>query len=299
MNVSPVVWRSVCDTAPARRHCVQVAISATNMTLGAEADLRRRRWAGRTRLRRIYDQALKGKCTANKTVVEVGAGLGVHSLYFASRSCTVLALEPEDSQRRLLEVSRTRLRQPDLLTIDSRAITSSTRDDAILRVAPRSPGLSHLSSLANPYKDRFYWSRATVPAIQLDRLLNYDEAKFVDLMIVDVQGGEYAVLCSTRGLMMSGVVRDLLVHVDPSITTITQARWLRTQIESSGFRMVPVHDATYQWRWQEFTTRRGAGVVHYRFDRPAAVRSCAGTCSCTPPPVHARPAKFARTLAVK
>ncbi len=84
MNTSargvPLVWRSVCDTVVPRPHCVEVAISAKDSVIGTEEEIGRYGWKGRGRLRRIVEHALNGTCRG-KAVVEVGAGIGPHSLY--------------------------------------------------------------------------------------------------------------------------------------------------------------------------------------------------------------------------
>jgi len=215
--------------------------------------------------------------------VDVGASVGPYALYFASRGCRVIAVEPDFRSFAHLQngIQATRL-GARVVPIHA-SVSATVRSNSTLRFNSLDYGESHLIAAMG----RFFraassarWMRTTVKSVDLATIL----ARFpqVDLLKVDVSGSEFSVICSGRTELASGKVRNLLVTADWNALSTFQGRFLRAQIEGSGFRMAPGHRAIQAWSWDDFFARRSVGYPLYEWTRKEAVKSCSTSCSCYP-----------------
>ena len=278
----------VCDGDFGRRpYCVEVEVptpNATHNTRGALHEIWRRTWRKADYLHLIWRRVLKESC-GGKYVVDIGASVGPYALYFASRGCRVIAVDPDFRSfghfTKGIEASRLGAR---IVPIHA-SISATVRSNSTLRFNSLDYGESHLITAMGRFSraaSSARWMRTNVPSVDLATIL----ARFprVDLLKVDVSGSEFSVICSGRTELASGKVRNLLVTADWNTLSTFQGRFLRAQIEGSGFRLAPGHRAIQSWSWDDFFARKSVGYPLYEWTQKEAVKSCSSSCSCFPTP---------------
>ena len=276
----------VCDGDFGRRpSCVEVQVPTPNLThntRGALYEIWRRTWRKSNYLHLIWRRVLQESCRG-KYVVDVGASVGPYALYFASRGCRVTAVEPDFRSFGHLQNGIQEARLGARITAIQASVSATVRSNSTLRFNALDYGESHLIAAMGRFSraaSSARWMRTSVQSVGLATTL----ARFpqVDLLKVDVSGSEFSVICSGRTELASGKVRNLLVTVDWNALSTFQGRFLRAQIEGSGFRLAPGHRAIQTWSWDNFFARNAVGYPLYEWTRKEAVKSCSSSCSCYP-----------------
>lgn len=282
---SPLTMRRICDGDFGRQpYCIEVELpmpNRTHNTRGAVYEMWKRTWRKASYLHLIWRRTLHETCQG-KHVVDVGASVGPYALYFASRGCHVVAVEPDWRSFGHLSSGRNASRLGARMRLIHAAISATPRNSSTLRLNNLDYGETHLISAMGRFvkATTHRWMRTTVPALDLASVLG--GLHRVDLLKIDVSGSELSVVCSARTMLSTGRVRNVLVTVDWNALSTFQGRFLRAQLEGSGFRMAPAHRAPQNWNWDDFFGHRSVGTVMYEWTESNAVRSCAASCSCYP-----------------
>ena len=245
--------RTICDGDFGRApHCVNVLVPRPNSTDSHQGEVFKiwqRTWFEERHIHNLWRRTFAESCRA-KQVVDIGASVGPYALYFASRGCGVLAVEPD---WRLAHLMRLAAREQKLwLTISHTVISPTPRLNATLRWGHTDWSASHtVTSLARvPRPVSSTWSRVVVPTLSLDDLL--ERFSSVHLLKVEVSGSEFSVLCSGRHMLSAGRAKALLLTVDYHIISSSHGRLLRLQVEASGFRVAPSYRSISSWNWSSF-----------------------------------------------
>ncbi|MBE36426.1 MAG: hypothetical protein CMI16_12865 [Opitutaceae bacterium] len=276
----------VCDGDFGRPpFCVDVQVPTPNLThntRGALHDIWRGVWHRGSYLHLLWRRVMQESCKG-KYVVDIGASVGPYAMYFASRGCQVIAVEPDFRSfkhlRNGIEAARIGARIKPIHA----AVSAAARGNSTMRFNSLDYGESHLIAAMGRFSraaSHARWMRTTVKAIDLATILS--RLPRVDLLKVDASGSEFSVVCSGRGELANGKVRNLLVTADWNALSSFQGRFLRAQIESSGFRLAPDHRSVQTWSWNDFFARKSVGYPLYEWTRAEAVKSCAASCSCYP-----------------
>ena len=188
--------RRVCDAEG--EGCFNAALidpvdaSSGRVARGPSGEVYADAWGEHVFLSPIFKHALNSTCFhrdgSRKTVVDVGANIGLYSLYFASRGCTVHAVEPVPVNGDHIDLSVRLNGFNDHFFLHRYAISTSASGFLRMRFAPQETGLSHAVGTENGYYmgDRLgllrtartstpyfgrNWTEIVVPTTQLDRLL--------------------------------------------------------------------------------------------------------------------------------
>ena len=117
---------------------------------GPSGEVYQSAWGEHIFLSPIFKHALKGTCFhpdgSRKTVVDVGANVGLYSLYFASRGCTVHSVEPVPVNADHIELSVRINGFSDRLFVHRYAISTRASGHIRMRFSPWETGLSHAVS---------------------------------------------------------------------------------------------------------------------------------------------------------
>ena len=123
-----------------------------------------------------------------KTVIDAGANIGLSAVFFATRfpHATVVAIEPESENFRLLQLNTRHY--PQVLPLRAALWSEDT-----------SLGLSNPDDRVDSYQYRPDSTQQTVPAFQLPSLLARFHLSNVDVLKIDIEGGERDVFALKPG----------------------------------------------------------------------------------------------------
>lgn len=210
-------------------------------------------WGDEHALAPLFVQAMRGSCTRPtgepKIVLDVGAAIGLYSLYFASRGCRVHAVDPLPLNALALESAAMHNRVSNRLTVYRSALGTKT-GLASFRYSVHNTDDTHNSltsgirpsTLGVPQPTQ--WRQTRAFALGLDALVqrNHIGATSVgssvgrgaiDLLKVDASGSEVDVLDSgPRTLRRVGW---LLMTIDPKTMRRGDPTRLRALLEYHGF----------------------------------------------------------------
>ena len=194
--------------------------------------------------------------STDKTIVDIGANIGVFTLYAAraAPSANIVAVEPfPDTCERLREMLRLNQLEQRVTVVNS-AITGSS-GVVQMDVSEGVPSqyrsvLSEVPQLLN--REHKLYSRpdggVPVTTITLDELLSMHRLEHVDLVKMNIHGNEYEVLLSSPASVLRRFERIALQYHDVPENLGLGKQDLFRELEASGFHLVSDAD-----------TGRGAG----------------------------------------
>ena len=129
------------------------------------------------------------------TVIDIGAHLGVVSIYLAKRvpGITVLAYEPVPHVYALLLANLRRNRVHNVKPFNLAVTADGTDVDLVTHASNTGGGTAHLSTVELPGH-----GRVTAHSVTLDQILETHEIERCPLLKIDIEGGEYDVLYNTK-----------------------------------------------------------------------------------------------------
>ena len=165
----------------------------------------------------VFREALVGRCDQPNTsmVLDVGSNTGIYGLYAARLGCRVAMFDPQPQCQRaiwaalernefdanrvqLMPFAVTHNRRPIMVTNQSQCLTSLSMAEALNgRHSRRLRGAVWFSQ----------------PTHRLDQVVTPHQ--HVELAKVDVEGAEYSVLRSAKGLFDRRLIKTLVVEVSP------------------------------------------------------------------------------------
>ncbi|MGH9065902.1 MAG: FkbM family methyltransferase [Acidimicrobiales bacterium] len=208
-------------------------------------------------LDRIYERGVVTFHEGMGTVVDAGAHVGIFSLQASQWAERVVALEPSQVNFRLLALN---VDQNELHNVEARhcALWSTSTDALRFSTTHHSGGGSVGERRQDP--DGVV---TDVPATSLDDLIS--ELGHVDLLKIDIEGAEYAVLGACKRLgSISRIVGE--AHVEDEDGR-AQLDALVTQLQDSGFSVSLVPEAELLSRgrlrrlWRNRAALTGHGLV--------------------------------------
>ena len=274
-------WKSVCFDSVV---CWNASLILPHKSRGPSAAVWTNNWGEGEWLLPLYERVLGGSCTRSdgtrKVVVDIGANIGMYSVYMAMRGCEVHAFEPLSINADHLELTaRTnglgeRLHLHRLATSDDANMTNLT-----LRWSHVETGLTHVvppsekryNDSSNQYVAGFrrlwnmHWNmEKDVRAGRVDNeLRGVRPPILVDWMKVDVEGSELAALCSASGLFAASAISWLGFEVNTKAITKKNALGVKALLEAMGMeqRVVP---GIPKWQWSALGWHTGYMVMYAR-----------------------------------
>lgn len=150
-----------------------------------------------------------------QTFLDIGANIGYLSLFcskLVGSSGRVIAFEPGDFAFNLLKRNK-ELNKFDHLEIYQAGFGER---DEIVEFNSGAPGLEVYNSLGNivhPSADPTQFNKISVQLFQGSTWLRNHNIEHIDLMKLDVEGGEYAVLKGMREMFQSQKISRLLIEI--------------------------------------------------------------------------------------
>ena len=170
---------------------------------------------------RIYEPDQIRIGAASAVVVDAGAHVGIFSLLASARGARVVAIEPDPSNYRVLELNVATNGLGDRIETIHGGLWSEAGSFVYAKGADSASGTL---SIEDAVRDDI-----TVPAVTLDSILEAFEA--VDLLKLDIEGAEVAVLTSSSQLCRVRAIAAEL-HFSPDSDEAAQVRDL---LEREGF----------------------------------------------------------------
>ena len=186
--IAPLV-RRVCDDEGGG--CFNVTLVRPidengRVSSGPSGDVYRGAWDDQHYLLPIFRHALKGTCTrrdgSRKTVVDVGANIGLYGLYFASQGCEVHAMEALPLNAEHLQHSITINGFQNRFVLHRRAVSVKDTGSVTMRFNAFETGLSHVVVPMHQKDNGYYrqrkvnrnlrnWTEVAVHCARLETLL--------------------------------------------------------------------------------------------------------------------------------
>jgi len=137
-------------------------------------------------LRLDYDFKVEGQ---PKTIVDVGANIGLTSIYFANKypNSNVLAIEPESSNYQILSMN---LAPYENITTLNVALWGKNEDINLVDPGLGKWGFRTRSSDTNGEKNDVCH---TVPGMTVDRIMEIKSLEKIDILKIDIEGAELEV----------------------------------------------------------------------------------------------------------
>ena len=133
---------------------------------------------------------------APQVIIDAGANIGLAAIYFANRypDCRIIAIEPEESNFALLQ--KNTAAYPNISILQAALWNRNETIDLV------DPGLGKWgfmtesrSDTSQPHKAP---SRHTVPALTVDQIMQDFGLSQIDILKIDIEGGEKEVFEDTR-----------------------------------------------------------------------------------------------------
>lgn len=233
-------------------------------------------WADEHTLAPLFVEALRGSCARptgeHKIVLDVGAAIGLYSLYFARRGCRVHAVDPLPLNALALESAALHNRVSSMITVYRSALGTKS-GLASLRYSVHHTDDAHntLTSSSRPLNkggaNPTEWRQTRTFALSLDALVQRNRIGAtsaglsvgrgtIDLLKLDASGSEVDVLDSgPRTLRRVGW---LLMTIDPSAMRRGDPMRLRVLLEHHGFAVANAWQLE-SWNWND-VLRRGRRI---------------------------------------
>ena len=179
---------------------------------------------------------------ANDVVVDVGAHIGRYTLMAAANEATVIAIEPDPSNFRLLE-KNVKLNGRSNVVLVPQAMTAKP---GMLQLSPAPATNTGTSSVEPDFMEKM-WNPAAnreirVPGETLDNIVKAYGLSRIDWLKIDVEGHEIAVLEGARSALE--ITRRLILEV----TDLTDEPCRRI-VEGHGFALVAVEHGNPASTW--------------------------------------------------
>ena len=182
------------------------------------------------------------RARADDIVVDVGAHIGRYSLLAAANGATVVAIEPDPANFRLLE-RNVKLNQKANVVLIREAITARAHDLILTTAPPSNTGLSAVKEHTGSESGNLLEAnQVLVRGRTLDQVVREHRLERIDWLKIDVEGHEIAVLES--GAAALEMTRHLILEV-----TDHTAGKCRRIVESHGFALVSVEDGSPARNW--------------------------------------------------
>jgi FkbM family methyltransferase len=178
-----------------------------------------------------YDllRALRRVAPCGSTVIDVGANIGNHTLYFAvACGCIVHAFEPNPSALRCLEANVALNRLEEQVILHPEALSNRTGHAALRQLLPEEADLGTIAVVPD--------ANGTASMVRLD---DVSISGHVSVLKVDVEGGEPEVLEGARR-----VLRTHKPVIAVEAQTPADRRRLDTQLVKHGYSRFPI---TFAW----------------------------------------------------
>jgi len=162
-------------------------------------------------------------------IVDVGANIGLSCIYWAHnyKDAKILAFEPHPRHVQILKRNAQLNHLEDRLTLIE-AAAGQEPGEAVLSDA------SLCSSLISPNDEK---SGIRVPIVDLFKIL---ENRTIDLLKIDIEGYEYAILQDKRLSSLSAAVVVMEWHNTPAVPD--GKAWCSSRLTEGGYRVVSGND---------------------------------------------------------
>jgi len=219
-------------------------------------------WAEARFLAPIFRSALNGSCTHRdgrpKTVVDVGANIGLYSLYFASMGCNVHSIEPLPLNAAHLQLAVRMNGFDSRVQVHRTAITSARNTKLVnMRWSTKETGLAHVHrATRNNYfsatPTRHDWQETAVPACRLDELLAPSLDRDISWLKMDVEGLELPAMCS--GLATLQRTAHLSLEFNTDTTSALNMAVIRKLVEALNLE-IRAAEGMPRWGWNQLLPR--------------------------------------------
>ncbi|MGP8078102.1 MAG: FkbM family methyltransferase [Thermoplasmata archaeon] len=178
-------------------------------------------------------EVLSSLCRPNGLVVDVGANIGWYTFLAAERVGTggrVLGFEPDPENFHLLSTTLRENPRPQIRIHESCLSDRDGEEQLFL-----SEEAASYHSISRPVGVR----SIPVSATRLDTVVEKEGIRSIDMVKVDVEGGEPKVLRGALTALRSGVIRSLIIEWRPESWGAEESLWNEVTAMFDVFRLVP------------------------------------------------------------
>ncbi len=214
-------WREVLPNAAAGKVVTEIRLrSGTILTAPPEVGL----WShfSDTWYHRSYTQYFA--VPADSVVVDIGANVGVFSLFAARRARVVYALEPASSNFECLVKNTSKV--PSIVPLKYACAASDGSATLDLSASPVAFSLKTSSSSA---------TQETVEVISLGKLFERYKIERCDFLKLDCEGAEFEIIWESDPALLKRVSRIVMEYHDHLSTQYTHVELLE-KLKSLGYR---------------------------------------------------------------
>ena len=162
-------------------------------------------------VKRLYDTK---ENLVDKTVVDVGAGIGDSSIFFANQGARVYSFEPNEDSFRLAIRNIKANGMERLISISQSAISDSEEEVELFsnRIHPGQTTTNPVDGLTEIYEDH-----TRVRSRRLTSFLIENHVTQIDLLKIDCEGCEFSLISKSNAEVLSST-REIVLeyHRDPS-----------------------------------------------------------------------------------
>ena len=197
-------------------------------------------------LKHLPDEALNFR---NPTIVDIGANVGFYSLFMFSRypQASIYSFEPMPFNFSTLQDYQKTYPSFDW-HIDSRAVSAS--DQAITLHASK---LDAFTTMASVFDASYNTERIEVEAITLPQILSTYRIEHIDILKLDCEGSEYAIVYTLPEELLKKVsVMMIETHQGAQAEESTDA--MVAYLRKHGFALNYLHEGKsgYIWAWRPY-----------------------------------------------
>jgi len=147
----------------------------------------------------------------NSVVVDVGAHIGIHTVHLAKSAKLVIAIEPEPRNYMLLKRNLKLNKVKNVLALP---IALSDRDGYTYLSVASSSGAHTLESPNSEVSNVKFVDRVKVRTMTFDSLIKFLKLSHVDLVKIDVEGHEEAVLKGMKNALQNNPPQIIVIEID-------------------------------------------------------------------------------------
>lgn len=222
----------------------------------------------------VFRWALENKCGREGTgmVLDVGSNTGIYGLYAAKLGCRVAMFDPQPQCQRAINAAidhnhfdRSRVQLMPFAVTQDRTSILVTNQSQCLTSLSLSQALNKRH--ARQLKGAVWYPR---PTYRLDQVISPHTA--IELAKVDVEGAEYSVLRSAKGLFDRKAIKTLVVEVSPPWwenfgVTRYQVATLFAELWELGYNTTWVLEAVHKPK-HPYRLRSSAEVIDFLLTYP-------------------------------
>lgn len=174
-----------------------------------------------------------------RTIVDLGANHGFYALRTKRRNpkCRIVCLEPNPHVFQMLKRNVGNVASPQIETLwTAVAAQDGELPMDIVRQIPAIGGMA-LHQVERPWMRPEFAQHIVVPGVTLERVLCEREIDAVDILKVDIEGGEVAVLEAAKGSLSR--IQKIVVERH----SLADRKLLKIVLASAGFQLVHEEDA--------------------------------------------------------